>query len=64
MPIWLAILGTLVVLGTITGTQRIMQGFIVSQSDHAIKTQYDAAANWAINLGAYLVTNNLVLCRG
>ena len=63
MPVWVAILGTLAVLGTITGTQRIMQGFLVSQSDHAIKTKYDSAIDWAINLGAYLVTNNLVLCR-
>ena len=63
MPIWVAVLGTLVVLGTITGTQKIMQGFMVSQSDHVIKVKYDSATDWAVNLGAYLVTNNLILCR-
>lgn len=63
MPIWVAILGSLVVLGTITGTQRIMQGFMASKSDHVIKMKYDSAIDWAINLGAYLVTNNYILCR-
>ena len=63
MPLWISALGALSLMGIITGTQQIMQGFVASKADHHLKVKYNSATKWAINLSAYLITNNLVLCR-
>ncbi len=63
MPLWISALGALALMGIITGTQQIMQGFVASKADHHLKVKYDSATKWAINLSAYLITNNLILCR-
>ena len=63
MPLWMAILGAVAILGTIATSQQIMDHFIASKSGHHLKVQYDSAINWARKLGAYLITNNAILCR-
>ena len=63
IPLWVAVLAAGMVLATITNTQKIMQAFMNSKKGGRKLVQYESAGNWAQNLGAYLIANNVILCR-